>query len=270
MMRLCTIARRLGGGLLLAAMLGLLGGCATVKTQLTARDPWEPVNRGVSEFNDSVDAVLLKPVSRLYKDHVPPLLRTGVANVFGNLSDAWSAVNNLLQFKLQNAEESLARFHINTMFGLFGIFDVASELNIDRHTEDFGQTLGHWGVPAGPYMVLPLLGPSTLRDTAALPVDRRLDLVQRIESTSGRNMALALRVVDKRANLLRVTDVVEEAALDRYSFVRDSYLQRRRAQIYEGEGDPRANPPDTPAPSTAPPAAPPAAAPVQPPAAPAR
>jgi phospholipid-binding lipoprotein MlaA len=262
-----SMARRAAGGLLIAAMLAGLGGCATVKTQLTARDPWEPVNRGVSQFNDGIDSILLKPVARLYQSHVPPLVRTGVANVFGNLSDAWSTVNNLLQFKLQNAEESFARFHINTMFGVFGIFDVASELNIDRHTEDFGQTLGHWGVPTGPYVVLPLLGPSTLRDTAALPIDRRLDLVQRIDPAAARNTAYTLRAIDRRASLLRVTDVVEEAALDRYSFVRDSYLQRRRAQISEGEEED----PSTPAPAApASPAAPPGAAPVQPPAAPAR
>ncbi|TWO67851.1 VacJ family lipoprotein [Caenimonas sedimenti] len=241
-----TFARRVAGPLLAAALLLGLGGCATVSGKLTARDPWEPLNRGVSQFNDGLDAVLLKPVATLYKQGVPPLVRTGVANFFGNLSDAWSFVNNLLQFKLLNAEESLARFHINTMFGVFGIFDVASELNIDRHTEDFGQTLGHWGVPAGPYLVLPFFGPSTLRDTAAMPIDRRLDLVQRIHPDSTRNATYFLRAVDKRANLLRVGDVVEEAALDKYSFVRDSHLQRRRAQVFEREDDPRAIPPPLP------------------------
>lgn len=255
-----SFVRRAAGGVLIAALLAGLGGCATVQTQLTARDPWEPMNRGISQFNDGIDVMLLKPVATVYQRHVPALVRTGVSNVFGNLSDAWSAVNNLLQFKLQAAEESFARFHINTMFGVFGIFDVASDLNIDRHTEDFGQTLGHWGVPTGPYLVLPLLGPSTLRDTAALPIDRRLDLVRRIHSSDARNTAYALRAIDRRASLLRVTDVVEEAALDRYSFVRDSYLQRRRAKISEGEEEDLSAPaPDTPA-----------AAPVQPPAAPAR
>lgn len=254
MMTFRSIARRSAAPLLAAAMLLGAGGCATVNTQLTARDPWEPMNRGVSQFNDGLDAMLLKPVATLYKNAVPPLVRTGVANVFANLSDAWSFVNNLLQFKLQNAEESLARFHINTMFGVFGIFDVASELNIDRHTEDFGQTLGHWGVGAGPYLVLPFFGPSTLRDTAAMPIDRKLDLARRIRPDSTRNAVYALRLVDKRANLLRVGEVVEEAALDKYSFIRDSYLQRRRAQVFEREDDPRAIPPPLPDESPAAPA----------------
>jgi phospholipid-binding lipoprotein MlaA len=152
---------------------------------------------------------------------------------------------------------------INTMFGLFGILDVASELNIDKHTEDFGQTLGHWGVPSGPYLVLPFFGPSTLRDTAALPVDRRLDLVLRIDSHGVRNTVYGLRAVDKRSNLLRVGNVLEEAALDKYSFTRDVHLQRRRAEVYERDDDPRAVPPN---PEEAPAAAPRPSAPASAPA----
>jgi phospholipid-binding lipoprotein MlaA len=228
---------------LLALSLLALQGCATTSAHLSARDPWEPFNREVSRFNDDADRIVLKPVATFYREKVPPLVRTGVANFFGNLGDAWSAVNSLLQFRLQEAEESLARFHLNTMFGVFGIFDVASDLNIERHREDFGQTLGRWGVPAGPYMVLPLLGPSTLRDTLALPIDRRYDLVHYFSPTGLRETAYVVRIVDRRSNLLRVGTVLEEAALDRYSFTRDAYLQRRRAEIFEGVEDKGVPPP---------------------------
>jgi phospholipid-binding lipoprotein MlaA len=237
-------ARRAPAALLLALPLLLLQGCATTGAQPhNPRDPWEPFNRNVTEFNEGIDRVLLRPTATLYREKVPPLVRTGVSNFFGNLGDAWSAVNSLLQFRLQDAEESLARFHINTMFGVFGIFDVASDLHIEKHREDFGQTLGRWGVPAGPYVVLPLLGPSTLRDAAALPVDWRGDLLRAVDSTSAYNTLFGLRLVDRRANLLRVSNVLEEAALDRYSFTRDAYLQRRRAEIDRFQDDREVPPP---------------------------
>ncbi len=220
-----------------------LSGCATVSSG-NPRDPWEPLNRSVSQFNDGVDAMLLKPVATVYREQVPPLVRTGVSNFFGNLSDVWSFVNSALQFKLQNAADNLARVQINSLFGVLGLFDVASSFNIDRHSEDFGQTLGHWGVPPGPYLVLPFFGPSTLRDAAGMPVDRRLDLAQRIGNPDVRHATYTLRAVDRRANLLRVGIVLEEAALDKYSFTRDAYLQRRRAEVYEGEDDPRASEPE--------------------------
>jgi len=226
--------------LLLAACLALvLGGCATF-TPKNPRDPFEPFNRSMSEFNDRVDSVVLKPSAILYRRNVPPLIRTGVSNFFSNLSDAWTAVNSLLQFRLQDAEESMARFQVNTMFGVFGIFDVASELNIERHREDFGQTLGRWGMPAGPYVVLPFLGPSTLRDTLVLPIERRGDLIRELPTGVERNSMYLLRAVDVRANLLRLGNVIEEAALDKYSFTREAYLQKRRAEIFDyeqGESD---------------------------------
>lgn len=256
-------ARRALGAVGLAAALVAIGGCAAVQNP-SPRDPWEGFNRGAYEFNEGVDRVILRPVATLYRDKVPPLVRTGVSNFFGNLGDAWSAVNSLLQWRLQDFEENLARFHINTMFGVFGIFDVASDLNIDRHREDFGQTLGRWGVPAGPYLVIPLLGPSTLRDAAALPVDYRYDLVRQIDRTATRETVQVVRVVDKRANLLRVGAVLEEAALDKYSFTRDAYLQRRRAEVYD-RGDDKEVPPPLPDESNVPSAAP-AAGPVSAPA----
>jgi phospholipid-binding lipoprotein MlaA len=246
-------ARRATATALVALVFAALQGCATTTGPVNPRDPWEPFNREVTKFNDAADRVVLRPVATLYREKVPPLVRTGVANFFNNLGDAWSAVNSLLQFRLQDAEENLARFHLNTMFGLGGIFDIASDLNIERHREDFGQTLGRWGVPAGPYMVLPLLGPSTLRDTAALPIDRRYDIVHYISPTGLREALYLTRIVDRRSNLLRVSTVLEEAALDRYSFTRDAHLQRRRAEIFEGREDDKEVPPPLPDESALPP-----------------
>jgi phospholipid-binding lipoprotein MlaA len=217
-----------------AAWVLALAGCAVGPNP---RDPFEPFNRGMMQFNEGVDAVVLKPAATVYRGAVPPLVRTGVSNFFGNLGDAWSAVNSLLQFKIQDAAENFMRFNVNTFFGLGGLLDVASELRIERHKEDFGQTLGRWGVPAGPYIVLPLLGPSTLRDTVALPVDRRADPVRNVDDTGTREGLYVLRAVDIRSNLLRAGSVLDEAALDKYSFTRDAHLQRRRAQIFDKESD---------------------------------
>lgn len=233
---------------LAAAALLALAGCATV-AHPNPRDPWEPMNRSVSQLNEGVDAMLLKPVATVYKDHVPALVRTGVANFFGNLSDAWSSVNSLLQLDIQAAAESFMRVNVNTFFGLGGILDVASDMNIERHREDFGQTLGRWGVPAGPYVVLPLLGPSTLRDTLALPIDSRGDPVQYADPTWRVSLAAA-RAVHTRSTLLRASSVLDEVALDKYSFLRDAHLQRRRAEIFEkeaadpGAGSDGAEPPE--------------------------
>lgn len=244
--------------LLLGATLFALGGCASTGSRHPG-DPWEGFNRGVWEFNEGVDAALLRPIATAYREAVPPLVRTGVSNFFGNLSDAWSFVNSALQGKMQDAADNFARVQANTVWGVFGIFDVASEFGIERHKEDFGQTLGRWGVPAGPYLMLPLLGPSTLRDTAALPIDRKADLVRYIGPDSTRFAAYSLRVVNQRTNLLRVGAMLDEAALDKYSFTRDAHLQRRRAEVYEIDDPRREIPPPLPrdrAPEGAAPAAP--------------
>ena len=234
---------RAGHWAALAALVLLTTGCAA-RGDVASRDPFERWNRGVSEFNDNIDSVVLKPVAVAYREVTPPTVRTGVSNFFGNLGDFWSFVNSALQFKWQNAAENLMRVNVNTFFGLGGILDVASEMNIDRHREDFGQTLGRWGVPAGPYLVLPLLGPSTLRDTLALPVDRRGDPVQDINPQASRNATYLLRAVDARSNLLRASAVLDEAALDKYSFTRDAYLQRRRAELFDGNAPDPAEPPE--------------------------
>lgn len=220
----------------LAASL-LLVGCASAPTA-NPKDPWEPMNRSVASFNDKIDDNVLKPVASGYRNVVPDLIQTGVRNVFNNFADMWSTVNNLLQLKPTNTVESLGRVIVNTVFGIYGIFDVASYIKLERHPEDFGQTLGYWGVPNGPYLVLPLFGPSTLRDGASLPVDFAVSPTKLIGDIPTRNEVFALRLVSKRSELLKSGNMLEQASIDKYSFTRDAYLQYRRSQIYDG------NPPD--------------------------
>lgn len=220
---------------LLALGLGLLmTGCAT-GPQTNPADPLEPWNRGVYEFNDTLDRTVLKPVATVYQESTPEMMRKGIGNFFANLEDAWTMVNSALQLKGQAAAESLTRFWVNTFMGLGGVIDVASEMQIPRHNEDFGQTLGYWGVGAGPYVMLPLLGPSTLRDTAALPADWRGDLVTHIEDIPTRNTLIGVRVVHKRGSLLKQEGLLEGAALDKYTFLRDAFLQHRRNLVYDGD-----------------------------------
>lgn len=220
----------------MALALALLAGCAS-GPNAHPQDPFEPYNRGMTQFNDGVDRVLVKPVSQVYRDAVPQLLRTGVGNFFANLGDAWSFVNNVLQWRGQAAADSLARFGINTFIGIGGVFDVASEAGVARHRQDFGLTLARWGVPAGPYLVLPLLGPSTLRDTAALPLDTWGDLAWHADPVSVRNSLYALRFVDRRASLLGASALRDAAALDPYSFTRDVYLGLRNDAAGGAGGD---------------------------------
>lgn len=226
--RMFTFARSAA----LAAFAFALAGCAGIPGP-NPRDPLEPFNRSMFDLNERVDAIVLKPVATGYRNVVPPIVRTGVANFFGNLQDAWSCVNSVLQGRIRDAGESFARVEINTVAGLGGVMDVASDLNIEKHKEDFGQTLGRWGVPAGPYLMLPLLGPSTMRDALALPVDMKGDLVWRMPHGDERTGLSALRGIDRRANLLRLGDVINQAALDKYSFTRDAYLQRRNADVQD-------------------------------------
>jgi len=222
-------------------------GCLAVVLLLTAcasgpnanpRDPLEPFNRGVYGFNDAVDRAVLKPVATVYRDTLPSAVRTGVTNFFANLKDVWSGVNNALQLKPLESAESFMRFGVNTVFGLGGVIDIASDMGIARHTKDFGHTLGYWGVGPGPYLVLPLLGPSTVRDTAALPVDSQGNLVSSISDVPTRNTTTAVNLLDQRARLLDASKMLDEVALDAYSFTRDAYLQRRRSAVFDG------NPPD--------------------------
>lgn len=232
-------AFRRGAAVVLLIGAALLGGCAS-GPNAHPRDPLEPFNRGVSEFNEAVDGAVLKPVATAYRDVTPDLVRTGVSNFFGNLRDVWSALNATLQLKPRAAAENALRVGVNTAFGFGGLLDIASEMGIERTTLDFGQTLGRWGVPSGPYLVLPIFGPSTFRDAAGFGVESNGDLVSKVDHIPTRNSLYALRAVETRANLLRATTMLEGAALDKYSFTRDIYLQRRQSLIddliYEGSG----------------------------------
>lgn len=228
--------RRCGGavaGLLVAL---LLAGCASV-AHPDPRDPWESYNRAMTRFNDDVDDALLKPVAKAYKTVVPQTARTGVGNFFGNLGDAWSAVNSALQLRGQDAFDNFVRFSFNTVFGLGGVLDIAGEAGVPRHREDFGRTLGRWGMPAGPYLVLPLLGPSTVRDTAALPVDWQGNLIRYVTPVDDRNALYGLQTVAARANLLRASSLLEQSALDPYAFMRDAYLQSRGVKLGNEENE---------------------------------
>ena len=208
----------------------LLTGCATV-ARPDPNDPLESYNRSMTNFNDQVDAMVLKPVATAYREVTPAPVRTGVSNFFANIGDVWSFVNNVLQLRAEAAGSSFMRVNVNTVFGLGGLLDVASELGIDRYKQDFGLTLGRWGIGTGPYLVLPILGPSTLRDTLALPVDMKGNVVSHVDPVSARNSLYALRAVDVRANLLRAGSVLDSAALDKYSFTRDVFLQVRGSQV---------------------------------------
>ncbi|MFZ3220037.1 MAG: VacJ family lipoprotein [Rhodoferax sp.] len=215
----------------------LLQACASVPHP-DPRDPLESFNRGVFGFNDALDRAVVQPVATGYQKVTPQWLRTGVGNFFHNLEDVWSAVNNALQLRGQDTGDSIGRVMINTTIGLGGLVDVASDLNVERHPANFGLTLGRWGVGAGPYIVLPFLGSYTLRDAAALPVESRGYLVNHVDDEPTRNGLIVLDVVNTRAQYLKAGQVVDEAALDKYSFIRDAYLQRRRNQVYDG------NPPE--------------------------
>jgi phospholipid-binding lipoprotein MlaA len=223
-----------------AALLAVaLAGCAS-GPDANPRDPFEPYNRKMSSINDSVDNAVLKPVATVYSNVTPDLARTGVSNFFRNLGDAWSFVNASLQLRPREASENALRFGVNTVFGFMGVLDIASEMGLERTTLDFGQTLGRWGVPSGPYLVLPIFGPSSVRDAAGITVESRGDLVMSVGEIPLRNSLYALRAVETRANLLRATSMLEGAALDKYTFTRDIYLQRRESQIedlkYKGIG----------------------------------
>lgn len=211
-----------------------LWGCATTAQP----DPLEPLNRKVFAFNEAVDEAVLAPTARAYRDVVPSPVRTGVTNFFTNIGDAWSAVNSFLQFKGGDGLRTTLRVGINTFFGFAGLLDIATEAGLESGNEDFGQTLGHWGIGSGAYIVWPLLGPSTARDTAAMPLDMQASHRSIIHDQAVNNSLTGLQIVNTRARLLGATRVLEDAALDKYLFTRDAWLQRRRSLVYDG------NPPD--------------------------
>jgi phospholipid-binding lipoprotein MlaA len=223
-------------------LLLLVTGCATTGRDVNPQDPYEPFNRSVYRFNDTIDRYALKPVAQAYEKVVPEPLQLMVGSFFGNLDDLYTGANNLLQAKPQAALVDFSRFVVNSTLGFAGVADVASAIGMPKHNEDFGQTLGYWGVTSGPYLVIPLLGPSTVRDAPARGVDIYLSPLDLLydESVRERNWTWGVRLISGRASLLEAEKVILGAALDPYSLIRDGWLQRRRNAVYDG------NPPEEP------------------------
>lgn len=224
---------------------GLVSGCASVSgpaetSQAAAPveahpdDPWEGFNRGIFAFNEILDFWVLKPVAKGYDAVTPAPVRVGVSNFFGNLGDIWVGTNNLLQGKPRDAASDLGRFVVNSTMGVAGLIDVASPMGLDKHGEDFGQTLAVWGLRKGPYLVLPVLGPSTVRDAGGVVVDLGGNGVNAFDPESARYLLNGLNLINTRADFLPTDKVVEEAALDKYSYFRSGYLQRRDYLIFDG------------------------------------
>jgi phospholipid-binding lipoprotein MlaA len=213
------------------------GGCASPGTG-TPGDPFEGPNRAVFAFNEGFDKVLLKPVATAYKKIVPDPARQCVGNIFANVNDIFVSINSLLQGKVGDAVSDACRVLVNTTVGVAGCFDVASSWGLQKHNRDFGQTFGKWGIGPGPYLVLPILGPSNFRDGIGTAIYTYLDPVWRVRNVPVRNVLVSVRAVNTRADLLTASDVLEEAALDKYSFVRDAYGQRRQGMIDDGDNKP--------------------------------
>ncbi len=217
--------------LVTVVMITLMSGCATVDNN----DPLEAINRGVYKFNDVSDKAVFKPIAGAYKAVIPSPVRTGVSNFFANLGTFVTAINQALQFKFNKAAESAGRFVINSTVGIAGLFDVASTQGIPRYKEDLGQTLGYWGVGNGAYLVLPFIGPSTIRDTTGLVAESMtIDPLMYVDDPAARNALIGTMFISKRAEMLPGSDLLDEAALDPYSFMRDAYLQRRANQVADG------------------------------------
>lgn len=210
-----------------------LSGCASVQVA-DERDPFEGFNRAMYAFNDDLDRAIIKPLAIGYQKVVPTPVSNSISNFFSNLDDVLVLINDLLQLKFEQSLSDFGRITFNTTFGLGGLFDVATHMGLPKHNEDFGQTLGYWGVGSGPYLYLPIFGPRTLRDGLALPVDWELDPVGTIDDSSTYWATKGLYAIDTREGLLRASRIIETAALDPYVFMRDAYLQRRQNLVYDG------------------------------------
>ena len=213
--------------------LALISGCAS--TTASKADPLEDLNRATYAFNDKVDEAVFKPVAKGYQTITPEFFRAGVTNLFTNIGDVATALNNLLQGKPGDAASDAGRFLVNSTLGVLGLFDVATPMGLDKHDEDFGQTLGKWGVNSGPFLMIPLMGPSTLRDAVGRPVDSYAGYFRYVDRIPLRNSAFGLELIDLRAHLLGASSTLDTAALDKYQFIRDAYLQRRLRSIYDGK-----------------------------------
>ena len=219
----------------LAAALALSAGCATVNGgNGEVNDPLEPINRAVFAFNDGFDAAIFKPIATAYVEIMPDPVRDWVRNFFANIEDLIIGLNNLLQGKPLDAATDWMRFAVNTIVGFGGINDFATAMGLEKHDEDFGQTLGRWGMDYGAYVVWPFTGPSTIRESIGGLVYYAVDPVWQHRPIRERNTLYAIRAVSKRADLLVASDIMEQAALDKYIFTRDAYLARRRDLIYDG------------------------------------
>jgi phospholipid-binding lipoprotein MlaA len=226
--------------LVLLGLLGVMVGCASIPAgvERSPHDPWESFNRSVFEFNEGLDAYVLKPVVTGYRFVLPEFVRDGIYNFFSNYSDIYTALQNLLQGKPGYAFSDLMRVVVNTTFGLGGLIDMATPGGLPKHKEDWGQTFGVWGIPSGPYVVLPFFGPSNVRDTFGTAADLESDYLFRLlPDVALRNSLTGLRVVNARNTYYEAGDLLDGAALDKYSFVRDAYIQRRQYQINEGRED---------------------------------
>jgi phospholipid-binding lipoprotein MlaA len=225
---------------LLLGLVATMVGCASIPAGVepSPNDPWEPFNRSVFEFNEGLDAYVLKPVVTGYRFVLPEFVRDGIYNFFSNYSDIYTALQNLLQGKPDYAFSDLMRLEDNTTFGLGGLIDMATPGGLPKHKEDWGQTFGVWGLPAGPYVVLPFFGPSSVRDTFGTVADLESDYLFRLlPDVALRNSLTGLRVVNSRNTYYEAGDLLDGAALDKYSFMRDAYIQRREYQINEGRED---------------------------------
>jgi phospholipid-binding lipoprotein MlaA len=216
---------------LFVAVTAMLGGCATSGNP---KDPIEGFNRAMFTFNEGVDKAVIKPAAQGYEAALPLPLRTGASNFFANIADVFISVNNLLQGKPAEAASDIGRVAVNSTIGILGLFDVASDLGMEKHDEDFGQTFGRWGVGDGAYVVVPLLAPHTARDLVGEVLDWKVDPVMHVDDVPTRNVLLVTRLIRDRAAQLPADKLIEEAALDKYSYIRDAYLQRRRFKIYDG------------------------------------
>jgi len=217
-----------------ALLLGLLmlSGCSSTSAYKNPKDPFEGYNRSMYKFNDTVDSAVIKPLAEGYKNNVPNQAQKIVHNFFSNIDDIFVTANDLLQLKFSQAASDFTRVWVNSIFGVFGLFDVAHKL--EKHNEDFGQTLGHWGVGSGPYVVLPLFGPSSVRDGTGLAVDSYYGLIENLENRGVSNTLFATGLFDQRVRLLDAEKVIEGTVMDRYSFIRDAYLARRQSLVYDG------------------------------------
>jgi len=224
----------------LLGLVAVMVGCASIPAGVepSPHDPWEPFNRSIFEFNEGLDTYLLKPVVAGYRFVLPEFVRDGIYNFFSNYSDIYTALQNLLQGKPDYAFTDLMRVVVNTTFGLGGLIDMATPGGLPKHKEDWGQTFGVWGIPSGPYVVLPFFGPSSVRDTFGTAADLQSDyLFGYVKDIGLRNSITGLRVVNARNTYYEAGDLLDGAAIDKYSFMRDAYIQRREYQINEGRED---------------------------------